>query len=443
MGTGYPGYTGIIPRAPPWSAETLRDNGYATAMFGKCAQHPRTGDQPGRSVRPLADRPGIRLLLRLQPGRDEPVLPGALPQHDAGARPEVPGAGLPLHRGHDRRGDRLDQQHPCRQSATSPGSATSAPARVHAPHHAPKEWRDKYLGKFDHGWDRQREITFEAAEEDRRHPDGCEADPAAQGNPGVGRPAGRRQEGLLPADGELRRLHGLHRLSHRPADRQPRSVRRARQHARHVYRRRQRRRAPRAGWKAPSTRSPAWSGSTRAGQHRQADRPDRRPGSEPHVPVGWAWAMDAPFQWTKQVASHFGGTRNPMVVHWPKGIKAKGEIRTQYHHVIDVVPTILEACKIPEPKVVNGIPQKPIEGVSMLYTSTTRTPTSRRTTQYFEMFANRGDLPRRLARLQPVRRAVEYRRPRGRLPQCSVGAVQPRRRLQPGRRPGQRRTRRR
>ena len=87
------------------------------------------------------------------------------------------------------------------------------------------------------------------------------------------------------------------------------------------------------------------------------------PKSEPHVPVGWAWAMDAPFQWTKQVASHFGGTRNPMVIHWPKGIKAKGETRTQFHHVIDVVPTILEACKIPEPKVVNGIPQKPIEGV--------------------------------------------------------------------------------
>ncbi len=80
------------------------------------------------------------------------------------------------------------------------------------------------------------------------------------------------------------------------------------------------------------------------------------PTSEPHVPVGWAWAMDAPFQWTKQVASHFGGTRNPLVVHWPKGIKAKGEQRTQFHHVIDVVPTILEACKIPEPSEVERHP---------------------------------------------------------------------------------------
>ncbi|MDR4494009.1 MAG: sulfatase-like hydrolase/transferase, partial [Nitrospirales bacterium] len=114
------------------------------------------------------------------------------------------------------------------------------------------------------------------------------------------------------------------------------------------------------------------------------------PSSEPHVPVGWAWAMDAPFQWTKQVASHFGGTRNPMVVHWPKGISARGETRTQFHHVIDVVPTILEAAHIAEPKIVNGIPQKPIEGTSMLYTFENGEAKGRRTTQYFEMFTNRA-----------------------------------------------------
>src|SRR4051812_9344703 len=114
------------------------------------------------------------------------------------------------------------------------------------------------------------------------------------------------------------------------------------------------------------------------------------PESEPHVPVGWAWAMAAPFQWTKQVASHFGGTRNPLVVHWPKGIKARGELRTQFHHVIDVAPTILEACQVPEPKTVNGIPQKPIQGVSMMYSFDDAKARSRRTTQYFEMFANRA-----------------------------------------------------
>jgi arylsulfatase len=114
------------------------------------------------------------------------------------------------------------------------------------------------------------------------------------------------------------------------------------------------------------------------------------PSSEPHVPVGWAWAMDCPFQWTKQVGSHFGGTRNPMVVHWPKGIKAKGETRTQFHHVIDIVPTILDCCGLPEPKVVNGIPQKPIEGVSMRYSFDKADANGMRTTQYFEMFCNRA-----------------------------------------------------
>ena len=114
------------------------------------------------------------------------------------------------------------------------------------------------------------------------------------------------------------------------------------------------------------------------------------PTSEPHVPVGWSWAMDTPFQWTKQVASHFGGTRNPMVVHWPKGIKSSGETRTQFHHVIDVVPTILDACKVVEPKVLNGIPQKPMEGVSMVYTFDDANAKSRRTTQYFELATNRA-----------------------------------------------------
>jgi hypothetical protein len=114
------------------------------------------------------------------------------------------------------------------------------------------------------------------------------------------------------------------------------------------------------------------------------------PTSEPHVPVGWAWAMDAPFQWNKQVASHLGGTRNPMVVHWPKGIKAQGELRTQFHHVIDVVPTILEACKVAEPATVDGIKQKPIEGVSMLYSFDDGAAKSHRTTQYFEMMTNRA-----------------------------------------------------
>ena len=112
----------------------------------------------------------------------------------------------------------------------------------------------------------------------------------------------------------------------------------------------------------------------------------------PHMAVAWAWAFDTPFKWTKQVASHFGGTRQGMAMAWPKRIKDAGGIRTQFHHVIDIVPTILEATGIPAPVMVNGIAQKPIEGVSMAYTwdKANADAPSKRKTQYFEMFGNRA-----------------------------------------------------
>jgi arylsulfatase len=109
-----------------------------------------------------------------------------------------------------------------------------------------------------------------------------------------------------------------------------------------------------------------------------------------HYPVGWAHAMNAPYQWTKQVASHWGGTRNGMAMSWPNGIEAQGEVRHQFHHVIDIAPTILEAAGLPEPYMVNGIAQKPLEGVGMNYTFDDADAEDRHVTQYFEMFGNRG-----------------------------------------------------
>ena len=114
------------------------------------------------------------------------------------------------------------------------------------------------------------------------------------------------------------------------------------------------------------------------------------PESYNHYAVGWAHAMNTPYQWTKQVASHWGGTRNGTVVHWPKGIKAKGEIRSQFTHVIDVAPTVLEVAGLPQPESVNGIQQDPIEGVSMLYSFDDAKAAERHDTQYFEIFGNRG-----------------------------------------------------
>ena len=114
------------------------------------------------------------------------------------------------------------------------------------------------------------------------------------------------------------------------------------------------------------------------------------PSSYGHFAVGWAHAMDTPYQWTKQVASHWGGTRNGTIVHWPRGFTARGEVRSQFHHVIDVAPTVLEAASLPHPTHVDGVEQHPIEGTSMCYSFDGATEADRRETQYFEMFCNRG-----------------------------------------------------
>jgi arylsulfatase len=114
------------------------------------------------------------------------------------------------------------------------------------------------------------------------------------------------------------------------------------------------------------------------------------PSTYPHMAAGWAVAGDAPFAWTKQIPSDYGGTRNGLIVSWPKGIKAAHQVRTQWHHVIDVAPTILEAAKLPEPKSVNGTPQEPIQGVSMFYSFDHANAPSTHKVQYFEIFGNRG-----------------------------------------------------
>ena len=114
------------------------------------------------------------------------------------------------------------------------------------------------------------------------------------------------------------------------------------------------------------------------------------PNTFPHFAVGWAHAGNTPFQWTKQVASHFGGTRNGMVVHWPDGIKSKGEIRSQFSHATDIAPTVLEAAGLPFPKSVNGTEQTPFNGTSLVYSFDNASAPETHTTQYFEMFGNRG-----------------------------------------------------
>ena len=122
--------------------------------------------------------------------------------------------------------------------------------------------------------------------------------------------------------------------------------------------------------------------------HGVADRQVRHAEAYNHYAVGWAHAMDTPYQWTKQVASHWGGTRNGTIVHWPAGIQAKGKVRSQFHHVIDVAATVLEVAGLPEPTSVHGVQQLPLHGVSMAYSFDDADAAEQRETQYFEMFCN-------------------------------------------------------
>ena len=149
--------------------------------------------------------------------------------------------------------------------------------------------------------------------------------------------------------------------------------------------------------------------------------------------VPWAWATNTPFKWTKQVASHFGGTRNGLVISWPNGIKAHGEIRPQFSHVIDIVPTILEAAHLPQPVSVDGVDQAPIQGVSMVYTFDDAKAEDRRKTQYFEIFGNSGIYHDGwFAGTTPVPPAVERRRDRRGRADDEMGALQHRRGFHPG-----------
>ena len=267
-----------------------------------------------------------------------------------------------------------------------------APGACHAPHHVPKEWADKYKGKFDQGWDKLREEIF----------------------------ARQKQLGVIPANAEL-----TARPAELPAwDETPENMRPIFAVEMEVY----------AGFlehidhhvgrlidaladlevldntlvyyiigdngaSAEGTLNGAFNEISELNGLSSVETPEflleriddfGGPKAYNHYAVGWAHAMDTPYQWTKQVASHWGGTRNGTIVHWPNGIKAKGEVRSQFHHVIDVAATVLEAAGLPHPSIVNGIQQAPLEGVSMVYAFNDAKAADRHETQYFEVFCNRG-----------------------------------------------------
>ncbi|MEW4570670.1 arylsulfatase [Tautonia sp. JC769] len=389
MGTGYPGYTGIIPRSTALVSEILGQNGYATAAFGKWHNTPEPEISPAGPFDRWPTGLGFDYFYGFNQGEAHHFYPTLYRNTVPVAPPKTPEEGY--HLTEDLTDEAIAWTRNVRAADPDrPWFAYFSTGAVHAPHHVPADWRGRYKGRFDHGWDRQRELTHAKQLEMKVIPEGTRLTPRPEELPAwdetdedarrvylrlmenyaefmahTDHEVGRLIDSL-EASGELDNTLTLFIVGDNGASAE-------------------------GGLEGTFSELASLLG-VQLGLESTIDRIDEigGPTSEPHVPVGWAWAMDAPFRWTKQVASHFGGTRNPMVVHWPAGLKAKGGLRTQFHHVIDVVPTILEACEIPEPAEVNGIPQRPIEGVSMLYSFEDADAEGRRRTQYFEMLGNRG-----------------------------------------------------
>ena len=423
MGTGYPGYTGIVPKSAAMIPQILRDNGYATAMFGKAHNTPEPQIGPAGPFDLWPTGQGFEYFYGFNQGETNQYYPTLYRGTTPVAQPKSPEEGYHF------TADMTDEavawiQNTRAADPDKPWFTYFSTSGVHAPHQASKEWRDKYRGKFDHGWDKQRELTHAKQLEMGVIPKGTKLTARHESIPSWdSRSADEKKVyarlmenyaaymeftdfhvgrliDSLEASGELDDTLIMYVVGDNGASAE-------------------------GGLEGTFSEIASLLG-VQLGLESVIKRIDEigGPKSEPHVPVGWAWAMNAPFKWTKQVASHFGGTRNPMVVHWPNGIKAKGEIRSQFHHVIDVVPTILEAAKIPEPTVVNGITQKPIEGVSHGLFLRGCERQGGADDPVLRAGHEPRDLPRRLGRLQPVRFALGDRRPRRRVFDGAVGAVQ-------------------
>jgi len=391
VGSGFPGYSGQIPKTTAMVSEILRQNGYSTAFIGK---NHNIADWETSVSGPYDRWPclqGFDHFYGFIGGEANQWAP-ALYRDSTPVELEVPKGREKDYTLNEALADEvIDYIH--KQKSVTPDRpffVYYAPGATHAPHHVPKAWMDKFKAQFHHGWDKYREETH----------------------------ARQLTLGLIPQDtkltarpAEIPAWDSLSADKKRVAERLMEAF--AAYTAQTDYEVGRVLAALDEVGQADNTLV-IWeigdNGSSMEGTLNgvfnemsclNGSQEDTAyviqhideiggPTAYNHFPVGWAWAMNTPFQWGKQVASHFGGTRNPLVVSWPSRIKDRGGVRTQFHHVIDLVPTILEAAGIPEPYEVNGVPQKPIEGTSMMYTFDDRKAQGQRQTQYFEMLGNRA-----------------------------------------------------
>jgi arylsulfatase len=387
LATGFPGNTGVRPNSVTPLAEILRQNGYSTAAFGKYHETAPWEVSVSGPYDRWPTRSGFDKFYGFIGGETNQWAPAIF---DGTVRME-PSQRLDYHFTTDMT-DQAINWVSAQQALTPdrPFYIYYATGATHAPHHVPKEWIAKYKGRFSGGWDKLREETFARQKQMGVIPESAKLTPRPKEIPAWD-DMSADQKRLFERQMETFAGFGAH-TDHEVG----RLVEQLRtigelDNTLFFYIVGDNGSSAEGGPEGTYNEMMALNGIVGNASQMMGHIEDwGGPTTFPHFAIGWAWAGNTPFQWTKQVASHFGGTRNGMVMHWPDRIKAKGEIRSQFHHVIDVAPTALEAATLPEPKWVNGVEQRPMDGVSMLYTVDDAKAADRRTTQYFEMFGNRA-----------------------------------------------------
>ena len=387
LATAFPGNTGVRPNSVAPLAEILRLNGFSTAAFGKYHETAPWEVSVSGPYDRWPTRSGFDKFYGFIGGETNqwaPAIFDGVTRLEHEATPNY-------HFTTDMTTQAINWTR--FQKALTPDKPFYmyfAPGATHAPHHVPAEWAAKYRGKFDGGWDRLREETLA-----RQIALGV----VPQGTQLTSRPPEIPAWDAMSADQkrlfarQMEVYAGFAEHTDHEVGRLVQSIEEMGllDNTLFIYIVGDNGASAEGGPDGTFNEMLALNGivSEVSSQLAYIDEWGG-PNTFPHFSVGWAHATNTPFQWTKQVASHFGGTRNAMVIHWPRGIKVKGEIRSQFHHVVDVAPTVLEAVGLPEPNSVNGTAQYPMDGVSMLYAAADAKAADRRTTQYFEMFGNRG-----------------------------------------------------
>ncbi len=389
VATSFPGATGMQPNDVSTFGEVLRLNGYSTAAYGKWHETAVWEISPSGPFTRWPNYEGFDEFYGFMGGETNQWAPGVFHNLNRIETPDDPD----YHFMNDMATQAINWVR-FQQSLTpdKPFFVYFAPGAVHAPHHVPKKYIEKQKGKFDAGWDVIRQRIYEQQKKLgvippdtklAKKPDDIKdwADLSDKERKLFARQAEVFAAYLDMADHETGRfiqaIEDMGELDNTLI----------------FYI------AGDNGTSAEGVMNGLYNEMTYFNNEPKGSDIDFMlkyydawgdPTTYPHMAAGWAVCFDAPFTWTKQVASNYGGTRNGLVVHWPNRIKAKGELRSQWHHVIDVMPTILEAAGLPQPRIVNGVPQRPIEGVSMVYSWDDGRSPSRHQIQYFEMFGNRG-----------------------------------------------------